>query len=289
MKRIFKAITGIVLGYIALYVVIAYTFPGGSNVMLTLLNFVLAGAVLLAIFSLALGAKSPALQSVSRTIGLIVGLSIITIFISVLTGQGTNVAKALIEEVIPFGKIISGLFEVASESARFEMPASLMVYLAYEVAKLMLQVILTPIITGITYVFVFNNERTGVDSYKDFTEPERGYDKTRRSFSIKGIISVFFGTIYAVFAATFVFNGLIDILLNMANLGNAVLFITLVLIAVGLFLVALFSPILSPDKRIFGFSLPFTPHGKKILRKLLFSLGKVFAINFLIILIAMVL
>ena len=288
--KVFKTLGTIIGLYIVSRVFIPILTPNGGEGFATLADIILIGSLLLTVLSLLLGRSSKALKSVLRTLSLIIGLAAVIIVISFMTGhQGGDVITTMINEIIPFGKIIGSVLGVLQASAMYEAPLFSPLNFLTDSAKLLLQAILNPIITGIVFVFVFNNEREVWESkktyaersYSQFINPEPAYDRRARSFSFSGAIAGFFGAIYAAYAAAFVFSGLISILSDTMGVSETLINALFIIVIIGLLLLAWLSPILRTDKRPHtGLSIS---QGQNVLTKLLFNLIKMIVLNIVIV------
>ena len=289
--KVLKALGTVVGFYVVARVLIAIFVPSSNGILGALTNIMLVGSMILAVLSLLSGGRSRSLKSLSRCIGLILGLTIFTIVVALLTSEngdgGFNIAKTFVEKVVPFGNIIGTAMGVIKKSAQAE-PFSI-IKIAKDFAKLLLEAVLNPILSGFLYVFLFENQKDSWESssgyakrtYEDFTKPEPSYNKLRRTFSLRGIIAEFYGAIIAIYAATFVFNWGVKTI--SAAIGEIPVLIILGCLIVGLFLLAWLSPILRSDLRPHSGLVISKSRG--VLSKLVFSLLKMITINILVILI----
>ena len=281
--------------HIVVRVLLVTFLPNTGTGFEILIDIVFIGAFLLTIVSLLLGSNHYVLKNVLRTIWLVIGLSVLTIIISFATGHhGEDILSTLIKEVLPFGKIMGSLFWVVRDSAFYERPMNLSIDFARDVAKLLLQTALNPIFTGFASILMFSErmsdescEKSSKQSYFHFVNPEPAYNRLNRRFSLRGALTSSFGAVYAAYAATFVFNGLVKVLSVTFGISKTFIMLFLCIISVGLVLLIWLSPILRADKRpTTGLSISQSaPQGKNILMKLLFSLVKMFILNIIIIII----
>lgn len=282
-----------VLIYLVAQVLLSYLFPSGG--MKTLLNVALVCCLLIAILSLIFGGKGKALEGITRTAGLIAGMVIVTIVIAVLTAstsgsieESLDPITMLIEEVVPFGSYIGAAFGAAFGAALKSADAQQLapgVIIARDSAKLILEAIIYPILSGFVYVFVFANSTKARKSYKDFLSFSPIYNRpgkswgTERSWSIKRAVAGFFGAVYSAYAATLVFNIGTDFLIN--GVGELPTTIIISILIVALLALILVMPIAN-----MGFVIA-QPNRVPLLWNLLFSLIKMIVLNVVIVLIVL--
>ncbi|MCL1988161.1 MAG: hypothetical protein FWG64_09365 [Firmicutes bacterium] len=280
--KILKPIITIIILYIVAQIILASLFPQGE-VMQSLINAVLIVSLMLGVVTLLFGGRFSPLVPISKTMGLIIGLVLFTIFVALFTGTGDDIATTFITNIIPFGGIINTIFGDGS------LPSQ--VNFARDTAKFFLQMLLNPIITGLTYEFIYRRKQEIDEStdkyskylYSKFMDVVNKSDyyqsgELLEKFNCSKILSEFFGVIYAVYAATFVFNGLIMLLQENFGVGDFVLSLIIFVIIIGLILLAWRSPILRMDlqPRIIGL---FLPQGKLLLINLIFNIVKMIFIN----------
>jgi hypothetical protein len=291
MKRVFKTLGMAILIYLVAQVLLSYLFPNSG--IKALLNVVLVGCLLIAIFSLIFGGKGTAFSSIIRTAGLIVGMTVVTIVIALLTASTSSsiessfdLVTTFIEEVVPFGSYIGTAFGVILKSADAQ-PLAPAVVIARDSAKLVLEAIIYPILSGFVYVFVFANSAGAHEtnashnrrSYRDFLSFSPIYNKTGRRWSVRGAIAGFFGAVYSAYAATLVFNIGTDFLTSsVGELPTTIITFAQILALLALILVM---PLAN-----MGFAIA-QPNRVSLLLNLLFSLIKMIVLNVVIVLIVL--
>ena len=274
--------------FIVAQLLLAFLFPGGG--MKSLLNIALVGCFLLALFSLSFGRKGTALRGATRTGGLLVGMTIATIVIALLTAatsrsadSGFDLVSMFVKEVVPFGRYIGTALKVVKISAEAQ-PLSTPVLIARDIAKLVLETIIDPILSGFLFVFIFENAPRAHESVEDYSRRSHQdflsfspiYQRARK-WSFKGAVAGLFGAVYSAYAATLVFNIGTDLLAE--KVGEPLMVIIIFIITLLLLFLILLMPIAKT-----GFSIA-QPNRKFLLINLLISLGKMIALNIVVVLI----
>ena len=283
--RVLKSLGWIIALYIAAHLMIGAFFPGAASLM-PLINVLMSCVFLLAVLSAFTGGESGVLRGIRRGFGLFIGLIAVMIFLaafieprSAAAESGVSIIIVFIQEVIPLGSIFGALIGVPG------VIPSYVIGLASDVAKLLLQMMLNPIIIGLVFEFLFSSKRDRDESDKSyalrnwflFTRQEGVFVKC----STRGILASFFGTVYSAYAAAFVFNGLIALLGSALGISRIKCYfsIFLFIVIIGLVLLRWRLPVVKP-----GASQLFPVLGEAGLwKRLWMDIGKTLLINFIVI------
>ena len=291
--KIFKTFGSIVGLYIVLKLLMTMLIPNTDGWLSSLLDIILIFSLILAVFSLILGGKNRGLKSISRTMGLIAGLAIVTVITAMLLAQQEpNTPATVIINVIPFGKPLESILKIILVGALQDNTLPTPVELMRDFAKLFLQTALNPIITGILFSFLFAERGVNESesnwtkrNYTMFMNPDQIYDKKNKIFSVRGAVARVFGIVYSAFSAIFIFNGLVYLLIETLKINETIISGFLMIVVIGFMLIIYTNPLLYRSKHDSSEYKVKQRDKENILRKLLASLIKMFTLNVIVILI----
>ena len=238
--KILKLMFGIIALYIAATMLISI-IPGG-NILAPLLNPLLVITLLMVVLWLVTGGMFNFPLVILKSTGLMIGLVALTMVIHMFLGPGDDtIASTLINEVIPGGKFISALVFPALVNIE---PFYVLLYIARDTAKFMLQVSLSPITTWIVFEFIFSADIRNKEHSEQYHRKHEQFGLLSIPLGVRAVVSSALGKLYSAYLATFLFNAGVSYFANLLGLSSTVVLIIFAVISVGLFLLAILSPIL---------------------------------------------